>query len=174
MKKILALVIAAIMILTAVSALATESKENEDIAQGSTNVDGLDMDTAEDNEGTSAIKDAIKEAAENGDAIDGLPDEVKDQLPDGFATINDMETFQLDGDFDAAEEPIILTFKFETPYEEGEKVVVAIGIVPPEGEAEWLVKEGEGNADGAVEVEVTIEELNKISDNPFVVIPVSE
>ena len=38
---------------------------------------------------------------------------------------------------------------------------------------EWLVKEGKGNADGDVEVEVTKAELAKISDNPFVVIPVS-
>ncbi len=174
MKKILALVLAAIMILGTVSALATESKKNNDISQVETEDEAVEITKAEDNEGTTAIKDAIKEAEENGNAIDGLPDEVKDQLPDGYTTINEMETYQLDGDFENAKEPIILVLKFETPYEEGEKVVVAIGIVPPEGEVEWLVKTGKGNADGAVEVEVTIEELNKISDNPFVVIPVSK
>lgn len=174
MKKILALVLAMMMILCAVSALAAGSKTNPDINQADTDDEEIGITKAEDNEGTQAIKDAIKEAADNGNAIDGLPDEVKDQLPEGYDTINEMDTYQLDGDYENADGPIILTFKFETPYKEGEKVIVAIGIVPPEDEVEWLVKTGKGNADGDVEVEVTVEELNKISDNPFVVIPVSK
>ena len=78
------------------------------------------------------------------------------------------------GGIDGVTEDVKLVFKFATPYPEGETVILAIGIVPPEGEAEWLVKEGIANADGDVEVTVTKEELQKISDNPFVVIPVSK
>ena len=81
MKKILALVLAMMMVLCAVSALAAGSKTNPDINQADTDDEEIGITKAEDNEGTQAIKDAIKEAAENGSAIDGLPDEVKDQLP---------------------------------------------------------------------------------------------
>ena len=174
MKKILALVLALMLVLTAVSALAAGSKGNGDIGQADTDAADLDLTKAEDTEGTAAIKQAIKDAQEAGNAIDGLPEDVRAQLPEGYATINEMDTYKLAGDYENAEEPIILTFKFETPYAEGEEVVLAIGIVPPEAEAEWLVKTGKGNADGDVEVAVTKAELNKISDNPFVVIPVSK
>ncbi len=174
MKKVLALVLALMLVLTAVSALANGSKGNGDIGQADTDAAELDLAKAEDNEGTSAIKQAIIDAQEAGNAIDGLPADVQSQLPEGFATINEMDTYKLGGGCENAEEPIILTFKFETPYTEGEEVVLAIGIVPPEAEAEWLVKTGKANADGDVEVAVTKAELNKISDNPFVVIPVSK
>ena len=173
MKKILALVLVAVMALCAVSALAAGSKDNTNIAQATTDSSVVDLEKAEDTEATSAIKQAVTDAQEAGNAVDGLPDAVKEQLGEGFTVINEMDTYKLSGDYENAEDPIILTFKFETPYEEGEKVILAIGICPPDAEeAEWLVKEGAGNADGDVEVTVTKAELQKISDNPFVVIPV--
>ncbi len=173
MKKLLALVIAAMMIFGVVGAMAAGSKTNNNIAQATTEAEEVTLEKAEDTEGTTAIKQAVTDAQEAGNAVDGLPDAVKDQLPEGFTVINEMDTYKLQGEYTGDEDPIILTFKFETPYENGEKVIIAIGIVPPEAEAEWLVKEGKGNADGDVEVEVTKAELAKISDNPFVVIPVS-
>lgn len=174
MKKLLALVIALIMILGVAGAMAAGSKNNQDIAQATTEAEEVTLETAEDTEGTQAIKQAVIDAQAAGNAVDGLPDAVKEQLPEGYATINEMDTYKLKGEYTGDEDPIILTFKFETPYAEGEKVIIAIGIVPPEGEVEWLVKEGTANSDGDVEVEVTKAELAKISDNPFVVIPVSK
>jgi len=52
---------------------------------------------------------------------------------------------------------------------------VLIGISAPDAEeVEWLVLEGKANDQNEVVVPVTREQLNKISNNPFVVIPVSK
>ena len=175
MKKIFALVIAAIMILSAVGAMAaTGSKSSSTISYVVPPEEPIKVVKTEDNDGTSAIKQAIIDAQANGSAIDGLPAPVKEKLGEGYVNINEMETYKIEGDIDGVSDDVKLVFKFATPYPEGETVILAIGIVPPEGEAEWLVKEGIANADGDVEVTVTKEELQKISDNPFVVIPVSK
>ena len=174
MKKIFALVIAAIMILSAVGAMAAGSKSSSTIGYVVPPEEPIKVVKTEDNDGTSAIKQAIIDAQANGSAIDGLPAPVKEKLGEGYVNINEMETYKIEGDIDGVSDDVKLVFKFATPYPEGETVILAIGIVPPEGEAEWLVKEGIANADGDVEVTVTKEELQKISDNPFVVIPVSK
>ena len=173
MKKILALVLAAILALVAVSALAEESKVNEDISDASTNLEGVTMEKAEDTDETTAIKEALKEAQKNGDVLAGLPEEIRNQIPEGRAVINEMDTYQLEGYTGQTADKIILTFKFETPYEEGEDVTVLFAITAAEKETEWLVRDGKGNAEGAVEVEVTEEQFVKLTENPFVVIPVS-
>jgi hypothetical protein len=174
MKKIFALVLAAIMILSAVGAMAAGSKSSSTISYVVPPEEPIKVVKTEDNDGTSAIKQAIIDAQANGSAIDGLPAPVKEKLGEGYVNINEMETYKIEGDIDGVSDDVKLVFKFATPYPEGETVILAIGIVPPEGEAEWLVKEGVANADGDVEVTVTKEELQKISDNPFVVIPVSK
>ena len=173
MKKIFALVLALVMVLCAVSALAGPSKQNENIGGATTNEPEVTMTKVDDTEETTAIKEKIQEANENGNPLDGIPEDVRSQIPEGRTKINEMDTYILEGD-DGTSDQILLIFKFETPYEDGQAVTVLFGIAPAGAETIWLVKEGKGNADGDVEVLVTRDELNKISNNPFVVIPVSE
>ena len=173
MKKVLALLLAVMMLLVSVSALAEGSKRWEDIPHGETDDDNVGLKKADDNDRTSEIKKKILDHGKDGNPVDGLPDEIRDKLPEGFTVINDFDTYLLDGNPDESDDEVEMIFKFATPYKEGEQVMLAVCIVPPEDEVEWLLWEGTGMADGAVRVMVAREDLQKISDNPFVVIPVS-
>lgn len=173
MKKVLALLLAVMMLLVSVSALAEGSKRWEDIPHGDTDDDNVGLKKADDNDKTKKIKDDIIDHGKDGDPIDGLPDWIKDKLPDGFTIINDFDTYLLDGMPDDDDDEVEMIFKFATPYKEGEQVMLAVAIVPPEDEVEWLLWEGTGTEDGGVKVKVSREDLEKISENPFVVIPVS-
>ena len=66
--------------------------------------------------------------------------------------------------YDATYGNVTVVFKFSTPYEKDEPVVVLIGIVNPEtGLVEWVALEGVGTGvDGAIEVEFTAELLEAI------------
>lgn len=173
MKKVLALVLAVMMILGCACALAENSKGNQDINQGTTNKEDLTLGKITPDGKLAEAIDKITEAQKAGDALNGLPEDIKAKIPEENKTINEMDCYQLTGDVNGVKD-FILIFKFETPYEKGEKVTVLIGIAPADADVEWLVLDGEGNADGAVEVKVTEAELTKISNNPFVVIPVSK
>ena len=184
MKKILALVLALTMILTAVSAFAADSPENPGKKGGGTTGGGgstaydttveeeVTMGKVADNDATKAIKQLFVDGNAAGDPLSKLPDDVKGKIPEGFKTVNEMVTYQLSGDVSKVNS-LTLTFTFETKYADGEEVTVLIGIAGAK-ETEWIVKTGKGNKDGDVVVTVTKAELDKISSNPFVVIPVSK
>ena len=173
MKKILALVLAALMVMTAVSAFAAGSKENKNINYGTTDDEEVTLGSVTATAKLQEIIDAVTAAAKDGDALKGLPEDVAAKIPAEMKTINEMTCWQLSGDPTKLSE-LELVFKFETPYEEGEEVTLLIGISPADADVEWLVLTGKGNADGDVVVKVTSAELNKIANNPFIVIPVSK
>lgn len=174
MKKILALVLALVMVLAACTALADGSKRNNDIAAGDTDEETVSMTAIAPTEKLQEIMDGIKAANdEQGDPIKGLPEDAAAQIPEGFTAINDMGCWQLEGDVTGLSE-LELIFKFETPYPEGDEVALLIGIAPADGDVEWIEKTGVANADGAVVVKVTAAELAKISNNPFLAIPLSK
>lgn len=177
MKKILALVLAMLMVMTAVSALADGSKGGGDIAGGT--VGGGDGETTlslikvSPTDKLQAIIDAIKEAGLEG-ASDALATLVGSELPEGFTKISEaQDCYQIVGDTTSAKEQEFI-FKFATPFKEGEEVVLLVGISPAEGDVEWLKLNGKANADGDVVVKVTAEQIKKISNNPFIVIPVTK
>ncbi len=173
MKKALALVLAVMMILGCACALAENSKGNQDINQGTTDKADIGMEKITPEGKLAEAIDKITEAQKAGDALNGLPEDVKGKIPEENKTINEMVCYKLTGDV-SGEKEFTLIFKFETPYEKGQKVTLLLGIAPADADVEWLVLEGEGNADGDVEAKVTEAELTKISNNPFVVIPVSK
>ena len=173
MKKALALVLAMMMILGCACALAENSKGNQDINQGTTNKANISMEKITADGKLAEVIDKITEAQKAGNALDGLPEDIKAKIPEENKTINEMVCYHLVGDTAGVKE-FVMIFKFETPYKEGEKVTLLLGIAPADADVEWLVLEGVGNADGDVEVKVTEAELAKISNNPFVVIPVSK
>ena len=172
MKKILALVLALVMVLSVASAMAAGSKGGRDISNVTTDSEEVTVSKTADNDATSAIKKLISDAQTSGDALAALPDDVKAQIPEGFKTVNEMETFKTVGVLTEGDS-IQLIFKFATPYKEGEDVTVLLGI-PNDKETEWIVLKGKGNKDGDVVVTVTKAMLDKIGDKAFVVIPVSK
>ena len=173
MKKILALVLAMLMVMTAVSALADGSKGGGDISYGDTTDTELSLIKVSPTDKLQAIIDAIKEAGLDG-ASDALATLVGSELPEGFTKISEaQDCYQIVGDTTSAKEQEFI-FKFATPFKEGEEVVLLVGISPAEGDVEWLKLNGKANADGDVVVKVTAEQIKKISNNPFIVIPVTK
>ncbi len=173
MKKLLALVLVAMLALFAVSALAENSKGNSDIAGATTTGEGYTLTKITPEGKLAEIITAMEDAGKAGKAIDGLPEGAKGLIPEGLATINDYGCYKLEGDGKGVKE-FEMIFKFETPFGKDEKVTLLIGIAPADADVEWLKLDGTGNADGDVVVKVTEAELTKISNNPFVVIPVSK
>ena len=165
MKKLIALVLVAMLALFAVGALAENSKGNSDIAGATTTGEGYTLTKITPEGKLAEIITAMEDAGKAGKAIDGLPE--------GLATINDYGCYKLEGDGKGVKE-FEMIFKFETPFGKDEKVTLLIGIAPADADVEWLKLDGIGNADGDVVVKVTEAELTKISNNPFVVIPVSK
>jgi len=114
MKKILALVLALVMVMTAAFALAEGSKTQGDISNGTVTGGGggqaateeetteteLPLEKVED-EKLQAIIDAVTAAAKDGDALKGLPEAVAGQIPEGFKTINEMSCWKISGDIES-------------------------------------------------------------------------
>ena len=205
MKKIFALVLALVMVLTAVSALAAGSKTQSDVSNATvtpvtetkttettttteatkTNTNTGSVETAKTeaeirieevtpDEKLQAVIDAVTAAQKDGDALKGLPEAVVATIPAERNTINEMKCYKLVGDVSGLA-GLEMKFKFDTPYDEGEEVTLLIGISAPDAEeVEWLTLEGKANANKEVVVTVTKEQLAKISNNPFIVIPVSK
>ena len=181
MKKILALVLALMMVLTAVSAMAAGSPETPGGKTGGGSGAGYYADTttedaqlskAGDTDGTKAIKQLLIDGNAAGDPLSLLPDDVKAKIPADQKKVNEMVTYQLTGDVSKSN-PLTLVLVFETKYAEGEEVTILLGI-PAGSKTEWIVLKGKGNKDGAVVVTLDKATMNKLGNNPFVVIPVSK
>ena len=171
MKKILALVLALVMVLTAVSAMAAGSKGQSDI---STVTAEVEVSKISPDAKLQAVIDAVTAAQKDGDALKGLPGDVTAKIPAERKTINEMSCWQITGDVSTLSK-LELKFKFDTPFTGIKQVTLLIGISAPNAEeVEWLVLVGDVNDNNEVVVTVTAAELAKISNNPFIVIPVCE
>ena len=185
MKKILALVLALVMVLCAVSALAEGSKKVEDTQQ--TNVtpyyggankaaqaDGLSLVILEEaTEASQVVLDAFKAAFDAGDVLSALPDDVKAKIPEGLTQINEMVTAQFVGDTTAIEGPVECEIVFESPYEADQDIAVLFGKLGG-ADVAWTVLEGKTNADGAVVVIVPEDLVKDLANDAFVLAVVSK
>ncbi|MBQ9210448.1 MAG: hypothetical protein IJ153_02010 [Clostridia bacterium] len=191
MKKIFALILALALVLTAVSAFAAGSKTNNDIATstastgstGSTSAkedaseaddEEITSDILDDNDATKALKEKLAAALEAGDVLSALPEDVRAEIPEGYTNVNEVVTYKLDK-VPEGTTSLTLNFKFETLYAEGEKVIVAF-VIPAEdeGEDEWILLEGIGQADGSVNVTLNEENIEKIVGKEVTVIVISK
>ena len=183
MKKILALVLALVMVLTAVSALAAGSPENPGGKTGG-GATGYSVDTTEetketelatvaDTDATKAIKEELKKAAESGDVLSALPADVKAKIGEEFTKVSEMVTIKLAQGLDA-KKGLIVKKAFQTPYKSGEKVTVLLAVPGADGKVEWIVFEGTANADGEVVFVVDEATYNKIAGTEIVMVPVSK
>jgi len=162
MKKILSLVLALALVLTAVSAFAESTStdlgakspvtvptpapvvvpETNTTTTKTTTTNYVapaaapSFDVIGESEQTKEMKDAFAAALAAGDILSVFPDDVKAQIPEGFATINEIVTVLLSGAEDLP--GVRVELGLETQYEVGEKVCVALGL----GNDEWILKEG--------------------------------
>ena len=184
MKKILALVLALVMVLSAVSALAADSPENPGGKTGGGGATGYSVDTTEetkeielatvaDTDATKAIKEELKKAAESGDVLSALPADVKAKIGEEFTKVSEMVTVKLAQGLDA-KKGLIINKAFQTPYKSGEKVTVLLAVPGADGKVEWIVLEGTANADGEVVFVVDEATYNKIAGTEIVMVPVSK
>jgi len=172
MKKTVALILAMILVLVAVSAMAGGSKQNKDMNRATTTDRNVSISKASDTDATSALKQKVKDAQASGDVMSAFPASIVSRIPANYRTVNEMDTYQVSSSSGA--DYYLLIFQFATPFENGEKVPLVFGITKDNGESEWLEMTGKGNKDGAVEVKVSRGIFNKLEKNPFVVIPISK
>ncbi len=188
MKKTLALVLALVMVLCAVSAMAEGSKTVDDTQ--STTV----TDTTVTNRGgyyapaapalptlgivtpsaaAQAIIDQFKAAHDAGDDLGALPDDVKSQIGEGLVNINEMIAVKFSGDTNVANE-VEITLSFMTKYTNvGDDVAVLVGELDGEN-VKWTVLKGKVNGDGDIVVMVPAALVKGLENNEFLIAVVSK
>ena len=187
MKKTLALVLALVMVLCAVSAMAEGSKTVDDTQ--STTV----TDTTVTNRGgyyapaapalptlgivtpsaaAQAIIDQFKAAHDAGDDLGALPDDVKGQIGEGLVNVNEMIAVKFNGDTNVANE-VEITLSFMTKYNAGDDVAVLIGELDGEN-VKWTVLNGKVNDAGDVVVKVPVALVKGLENNEFLIAVVSK
>ena len=203
MKKILSLALALALALTVVSALASEStgapsKTNQDIQQsevketvteasaadttntGAANAAANTVATAPepitstvvaDTEATNSLKEEFAKAVEAGDVSAVLPDNLQSAVA-GFTKVNEIVTVRLNGDVSEVTN-ITVNYKLETPYAEGEKVMVAYAVTV-NGQVQWILVEGTAQKDGSINVTLNAEMLAMLVNRDATLIVLSK
>ena len=165
MKKILSLVLALVLVLTAVSALATGSKQKP-TTKGTTDEE-LGVKFIGDTDASRAAIDSFRAAYEAGDPLSVLPENIRSQIPAGRTQINELLTAQFEGNISGITKDVLVTVRFETAYEKGSDVTVLLGIL--EDPIDWHTFAGKGQEDGSVQFKVPFAVFQKIMDNPFLI-----
>lgn len=184
MKKILALVLALVLVACAATVLAdTPSKQNENIAGGGVVVnpeapekETVSLEIIPNTEATQKVIDTFKDAFDAGDVLAALPEDVRSALPEGLAKINEMLTAQFNGDAEGLDDSVLLNVVFETPYEPaGDPVAFLFGKLAGE-EVEWTVKDGGTiKDDGSVDITLTKDFIKEMMEaQPFLLAVVSK
>ena len=186
MKKTLALVLALVMVLCAVSAIAEGSKTVEDTQKTTVNNGGYYAPAAPaapaelpsleivstPSAAIQAIIDQFKAAHDAGDDLGALPDDVKVQIGSELTKVNEMIAVKFSGDTNVAD-AVEVTLSFMTKYTPGDEVAVLIGEMDGEN-VKWTVLKGKVNDDGDVVVMVPAALVKGLESNEFLVAVVSK
>ena len=98
MKKILSLVLAMVLVLTAVSAFAEASKTNLNIPVVEDNAPEVEVMLPEEEiPAVAAVVESLKAAADGGDVLSALPEEIRAALPEDQKNINEIAPIQFIG-----------------------------------------------------------------------------
>jgi len=178
MKKLMAILVALTMIM-GISAAMAAAPSAEDVSTVFINGEGDiyivwtdDPDVGDDAESPAG---EVKDAYQSGSPLDVLPAEIRAQLPEGYTVVNEVRSAKFAGNLDKLAElnELKAEFKFDTPYDEGEIVYLAIGVAAGE-DTEWFLLESVGNAEHNLEVTFDRAALTKIGENSFVVMAISK
>ena len=203
MKKILSLALALALALTVVSALASEStgapsKTNQDIQQSevketvteasaadttntgvanaaantvATEPEPITSTVVADTEATNSLKEEFAKAVEAGDVSAVLPENLQSAVAD-FTKVNEIVTVRLSGDVSEVTY-VTVNYKLETPYAEGEKVMVAYAVTV-NGQVQWILVEGTAQKDGSINVTLNAEALAMLVNRDATLIVLSK
>ncbi len=145
MKKFLGLVLALVMILTAVSAFAAiPSKTTKNLVEVKSNTEDVTV-TATDNDSEEVVTLLATLIVNN-----AIPDELKDSLPEGSTVtkIEDAVTLKIDGG--TAEKDLVVNLKLTTSYEENKEFIVLLGAMENGKIVEWRSVKAIGQKDGSI------------------------
>jgi len=171
MKKILALVLALMMALTAFAAIA------EDVASPvEESLVGTDNEAVAVTEEVPAFAEAVvaemAAAVANGESELSVLDEDTQAAVAAIvgedAEVSEIVTMTVTGE--AADQEV--TFSFATAYEAGAKVALLVGV-PAGEEIEWTAVEGVANEDGTVTATLPAALVAKLADTEAVVMVVN-
>lgn len=172
MKKLIAvlLVLAMMVMTTAVFAEAVGSKTAEDIAgveileiEGNENAN-IVIEIVEPDEDVAALQTAIAEAIAAGDLSTVLPEDILAAIPAEYLSaenladnLKEMVALKATGDGEGVTS-VTFGMELETPYEEGAELCVAFNVI---SSGEWMLKAAEVK-EGKVVITLNAEELEKI------------
>lgn len=162
MKKTLGLVLALVMILTAVSAFAAiPSKTTADLVDVTTDADGVTV-IATENE-TEAVTELLTTLSEN----NAIPAEAAAVLPENstYTKVEEVTTLKIVGG--TAEEDLVVNLKFPTSFA-GKNVAVFLGVLDNGKIAEWKVIEATGKDDGSIDLVLNGEMQDWLNGREFV------
>ncbi len=162
MKKTLGLVLALVMILTAVSAFADiPSKTTADLVTVTTENPGVTV-IATENE-TEAVTELLTTLSEN----NAIPAAAAAALPGNstYTKVEEVTTLQITGG--TAEEDLVVNLKFPTDFS-GKKVAVLLGVLENGKIVEWKSVETTGKADGSIDLTLNGEMQDWLNGREFV------
>ena len=162
MKKTLGLVLALVMILTAVSAFAAiPSKTTDDLVTVTTeNPNVTVVATENDSEAVTTLLTALMEN-------NAIPTAAAAVLPEGntYTKVEEVATLKIIGG--TAEEDLTVNLKFPTDFS-GKNVAVILGVLDNGVIAEWKVVETVGKDDGSIDLTLDGEMQDWLNGREFV------
>ena len=130
-----------------------------------------DLPTVADTYHTKAIKEELQKAAESGDVLSALPDDVNAELGEEFTKVNEMVTVKIAEGLNA-KKGLKCKKAFQTPIENGAKACCLFATPGADGKVEWIVVNSEANEDGFLCMTLDEAVYNKIAGKEIVLVPV--
>ena len=164
MKKTLGLVMALVMILTAVSALADiPSKTTADLVVVTTTNKKVVVKVTENE--TKPVTDLLETLA----VSNSIPYAAKKTLPEGstYKTVLEAITLKIEGG--TAEEDLVVNLAFQTNFK-GKNVAVFLGAIEKDAIVEWKSVETVGKDDGSIDLTLDGEIQDWLNGREFIVL----
>jgi len=130
-----------------------------------------DLRTVADTEETKAIKEELQKAAESGDVLSALPDDVKAELGEEFNKVDEMVTVKIEEGLDA-KKGLKCKKRLQTPLKNGANPRCLFAIPGADGRVEWIVVTSVVNEDNDICMTLDEAVYNKIAGKEIVLVPV--
>ncbi len=162
MKKVLGLVMALVMILTAVSALAaTPSKSTKNLTNVTTEEETVKVTVTKSN--NPAVLELIEALTKN----NAIPADAKKVLPEGSTATKVEELITLIIEGGTAEKDLTVNLVFPTSYT-GKTVDVLLGILDGEKIVAWRYVKGIGKTDGSIDIVLSGALQDELNGHEFI------
>ena len=125
------------------------------------------MKPAEETTDTTVLKDQVEELAKTGDVLSVLPEEIKEQLPEGVSTVKETITMTLEN-YDPGMGAVTLKIAPKKIFTKGEKTTVVIALPDGNGGYTFFYVEGEGQEDGTLNLNIPADTAKALAGKTFV------